>query len=187
VIVVNTTTTIAPISLADEVVASIVAKSDLISGVLAAPAIGGLLPSSLLFHISFNYANLFSLKKHESAFYFLAFPWSLALCEWLGWELPQKRRGNSHPSNSHSNHGLGLQPLAKLIVDIKHRKNHGKLFFGFFILRLLGQHFFGLETCEFSLMLISVCYLLFLPRTSAGFVDDALIVLAGVTNDSLKL
>ena len=50
-IVVDTTTRIAPISVVNYVAASIVATSDLASGVLAAPAIGGLLLSSSSFHI----------------------------------------------------------------------------------------------------------------------------------------
>ena len=49
-IVADTTTTMAPISTVNDVVASIVAKSNLASGALAAPAIGGLaeLPAELL-------------------------------------------------------------------------------------------------------------------------------------------
>ena len=50
-IVVDTTTRIAPIFVVNYVAASFVAKSDLASGVLAAPAVGGLLLSSLSFHI----------------------------------------------------------------------------------------------------------------------------------------
>ena len=50
-IVVDTTTRIAPISVVNYVAASIVAKSDLASGVLAAPAVGGLLLSGSSFHI----------------------------------------------------------------------------------------------------------------------------------------
>ena len=50
-IVVDTTTRIAPIFVVNYVAASFVAKSDLASGVLAAPAVGGLLLSGSSFHI----------------------------------------------------------------------------------------------------------------------------------------
>jgi hypothetical protein len=52
-IVVNTTTTMAPISAVDNVVASIVAKSSLAFGTLTAPAVGGLAePSAELLRAS---------------------------------------------------------------------------------------------------------------------------------------